>query len=608
MSNLTGTNQSSSELFHLQRHSVDFGLVWEDQAEDMEQLLVTQVPVLASNSSLNVKSSDGNQVQHVLIEGDNLHALHTLQATHRNSVDVIYIDPPYNTGDKDWKYNNKLVTSDDSYYHSQWLSFMNRRLALTKKLLTPNGILVVTIDEHEVNRLGLLLEKHFPENNIQMVTIVINGAGSARGYFSRVEEYAYFVFLGDAKPNPLEDDMLSTNRPEEQAVNWPSFIRTGPSSTRNDRPNMFFPIHVDKVTGKILDVGDPHPIEEQRLESSTMPGAVVVYPLSGSGDEGRWRTGAPAFRELAKSGFARASVSKRGVSVQYLQKKQLEDIESGRISIQNYHPETGVANLKYERPPLREVKTVWNRPSHNAGASGTQLLKKIIGNRDFPFPKSIHAVTDTLRLVTKPGDVVLDFFAGSGTTLHAVAQLNAEDGGNRRCILVTNNENNICVEVTQPRVKAVLTGDWADGKHDALPGALQFYRTSFIERKKNLDRMRSDLARHTVDLITIKEGVSPLAKVNDDLNILQGLGSTVAVITSMDPNHEQALEEANKMVRVGDILRAYVFTWSDSGVEDEVKKLWPGWEVEPLPADMLSALRRLQPQKDDDLFADLQEG
>ena len=120
--------------------------------------------------------------------------------------------------------------------------------------------------------------------------------------------------------------------------------------------------------------------------------------------------------------------------------------------------------------------------------------------------------------------------------------------------------------------------------------------------------MRSDLARYTVDLITIKEGVSPLAKVNDNLNILQGMGSTVAVITSMDPNHDEALEEANKMARDGDRLRAYVFTWSDSGVEDEVKKLWPGWEVEPLPADMLFALRRLQPQKDDDLFADLQEG
>jgi adenine-specific DNA-methyltransferase len=574
-----GINESNSGALNpsgLERAATDFGLIWEDQPEAMEQKLVDEIPVFVADKKQNVKSDDSNEVQHVLIEGDNLHALHTLQATHRGKVDVIYIDPPYNTG-KEFVYNDKLIDYEDSYRHSAWLSFMHKRLKLAKNLLAPSGIILVSIDGNEHSRLRLLLEQLFGERNcIGDLTIVNYLAGrSDSSHFAIAHEYL-LVFANDSRLAQirgfsLTDEQLNEYKHEDKLGKFkPETLRKrGSNARRQDAPSLFYPIFWNRETDTLsLERHNPNELE--------------IIPTFSDGSDGTWRWGKDRFTQLKDSELV--VIETRGLPVIYV--KQRLTVAGGE-----------------ER--LSKPKSVWIDPKYNSGA-GTRLIKKLV-KAEFTNPKPLEYILDVLGMCTK-NDVVLDFFAGSGTTLHAVAQLNAEDGGNRRCILVTNNENNICVNVTQPRVKAVLTGDWADGKHDALPGALQFYRTSFIERKKNLDRMRSDLARHTVDLITIKEGVSPLAKVSDGLNILQGMDSTVVVITATEPNHEQAFKEAAKRTREGDVLRSYVFTWSDSGVEEEIKQLWPGWEVEPLPADMLSALRRLQPQKEDDLFADLQEG
>jgi adenine-specific DNA-methyltransferase len=479
-----------------------------------------------------------------------------LQATHKGKIDVIYIDPPYNTG-KEFIYNDKLIDSDNTYKHSAWLSFMEKRLRLAKLLLSETGLILVSIDDNEQHRLHMLLDQIFGESNF-LATFSWQNADTLKNDAKWISPNSEALLLF-AKDKTKVGKFRGVLKGEKQKAVY--------KNRDNDPrgPYLLTPLHAKSGS-------------ESGVYQVTFQNGQTWAP-----PKGRFHTYS---RETLASleADSRLFLDPKGVNAP--QKKTFLNEVSERMPLWTF--------LRYE--------------DFGSTRQSNAELAKLIGRAKFPNPKPTKLISKMLDAISGSESVVLDFFAGSGTTLHAVAQLNAEDGGNRRCILVTNNENNICVEVTQPRVKAVLTGDWADGKHDALPGALQFYRTSFIERKKNLDRMRSDLARHTVDLITIKEGVSPLAKVNDDLNILQGLGSTVAVITSMDPNHEQALEEANKMVRVGDILRAYVFTWSDSGVEDEVKKLWPGWEVEPLPADMLSALRRLQPQKDDDLFADLQEG
>jgi len=172
------------------------------------------------------------------------------------------------------------------------------------------------------------------------------------------------------------------------------------------------------------------------------------------------------------------------------------------------------------------------------------------------------------------------------------------DGGSRRCILVTNNENEICREVTHPRIKAVLTGKWADGeKHDPLPGSLSFYRTGFIDRGKSVDGLRRDIAKYTVDLIAIKEAAGKVVSRSEELSILHGAGVTVAVAPGLSVDHNKLRAAAENKVREGDRKVVYVFTWSDQGVEEEVAALWSGWDAQPLPAEMLAALRRHQPQE-----------
>jgi len=258
---------------------------------------------------------------------------------------------------------------------------------------------------------------------------------------------------------------------------------------------------------------------------------------------------------------------------------------------------------KKQRPelgdlPTKKPKSTLYRPEYSS-TNGTNTLKKVLGDRVFPNPKPVDLIMDLIRVAcpSKSG-VILDFFAGSGTTLHAVAELNALDGGSRRCILVTNNENEICREVTHPRIKAVLTGKWADGeKHDPLPGSLSFYRTGFIDRGKSVDGLRRDIAKYTVDLIAIKEAAGKVVSRSEELSILHGAGVTVAVAPGLSVDHNKLRAAAENKVREGDRKVVYVFTWSDQGVEEEVAALWSGWDAQPLPAEMLAALRRHQPQE-----------
>jgi len=534
----------------------DYGLVWEDQPELIEQKLINEVPVFIADKTDFIRSQDVGQIQHVIIEGDNLHALHTLQATHKGKIDVIYIDPPYNTG-KEFIYNDKLIDSENSYRHSAWLSFMAKRLRLAKQLLSETGLILVSIDDNEQHRLHMLMDTIFGESNF-LATFSWQNADTLKN---------------DAKwISPNCEALLLFAKDKSKLSKFRGVLK-------GDKQKAVY-------KNKDNDPRGPYLLTPLHAKSGSSSGVYEVTFKNGQ----KWSPPAGTFHRFSRETLAALESDSR-----------LFLDPNGR----NAPQKKTFLNEVSERMPLW---TFLRYEDFGSTRQSNAELAKLIGRGKFPNPKPTKLIMKLIDAISDQNATVLDFFAGSGTTLHAVALLNAEDGGNRRCILVTNNENNICLEVTQPRVKAVLTGVWADGEdHEALPGALQFYRTGFIERKKNLDRMRSDLARHTVDLVTIKEGVSPLSKINDDLNILQGADSTVVVLTSTSPNHEEALIEAKKVLRHRDLLKAYVFTWSDTGVEEEVRALWPGWLVEPLPADMLSALRRLQPQKEEDLFADLEE-
>ncbi|MBV6274280.1 site-specific DNA-methyltransferase [Alcaligenaceae bacterium CGII-47] len=385
-----------------------------------------------------------NKPCHTVINGENYHVLKALTYTHRGKVDAIYIDPPYNTGAKDWKYNNDYVEGDDLYRHSKWLAMMERRLFVAKELLNPaDSVLIVTIDEKEYLRLGLLLEQLFPEADIQMVTSVINRAGSQRsGRFSRVDEYIFYVMLGDCYINPWISTMLDESsggeRPSSSVMPtvWFTAVRRGtPSALREARPNLFYPVHLDEKSGQFLGVGDPIAKGVDRSSVFAPEGAIAMWPVHSDGTEQTWRFSAERMREKFAAGTARLgrrdpTTGER--SLTYLQPGTLNNIEAGIFVVTGRSAE-GALELAMADGAAKQVapRTVWSLTSHFARDHGSTLLKTLLGEKRFDFPKSLYAVEDTLRFVVaqKPHAIIVDFFSGSGTTAHAVMRLNRQDGG-----------------------------------------------------------------------------------------------------------------------------------------------------------------------------------
>ena len=395
----------------------------------------------------SVCNAPDSNLWHTLIEADNYHALQLLEYLYAGKVDCIYIDPPYNTGAKDWKYNNDYVDGNDAYRHSKWLSFMQRRLQLAKKLLNPaDSVLIVTIDEKEYLHLGCLLEEMFPEARMQMITTVISAKGVVRtGQLSRVEEYIFILEWGGSCVcssiyNMLDDEV---KKESDRSIEWLGFRRRAPQAKRNSRPNQFYPIYVNNVDGKIASIGDvvQHGIDRNSI--FVPDGCTALWPLSKDGDERLWSLVPEQARLNFEKGYLKVnnwnSANKSG-TVYYLPSGTIKDIENGKATIVGYNTD-GSVEAKYHSEGTTPPKRVWNMKTHNAETYGTNILNAIIGKR-FDYPRSLYAVHDVIRffVANKPNAIIVDFFSGSGTTLHAVNLLNAEDGGHRRCIMVTNNE------------------------------------------------------------------------------------------------------------------------------------------------------------------------
>lgn len=277
-------------------------------AEQMVAIRSMGEPIYPSLTPIDsVTNGDPAAPHHVLIEADNYHALQLLVFPYEGKVDCIYIDPPYNTGARDWKYNNDYVDKNDQWQHSKWLTFMAKRLRLAKRLLNPaTGVLIVTIDEHEVHHLGCLLEQLFPDATVQMATIVINQKGVAQAGLSRAEEYALFVFMPEATVPPAADDLLSPERADSkrfQTPRWEWLLRGGTNSKREDRPGLFFPIHIDPVRRAIVSIGDPLPLGE--VPDQTAVDNTVAWPFRTDHTLGNWRVSPPTLRQLHAQGFVR---------------------------------------------------------------------------------------------------------------------------------------------------------------------------------------------------------------------------------------------------------------------------------------------------------------
>jgi adenine-specific DNA-methyltransferase len=413
-------------------------------------------PIFPALRMVQTVEKGGIKPFHLLIKSENFHALQLLLYTHESKVDVIYIDPPYNTGARNWKYNNRYVDQNDQYRHSKWLSMMKKRLLIAKRLLKPDGVLIVTVDDYEGATLALLIDEVFRGKDRSVVVIKYNPAGTARNGFSRCHEYAYYV---------LNKDQEIEKKPAPPDIRDQNLRRHGTGAKRKDQKNMFFPIFIDKKTLKVIGAGevpgdDFHP-SGQTIEKK---GRYEIWPIDDKDQEKRWY-------------YSRKRVIEKGA--QELTCKW----QKGRLHV--YFHTDNLSEQKYQ--------SVWTGSEYDAGAHGGSLVRDIVG-LDFPFPKSLYAVRDCLNAVVrkKKNAVVLDFFGGSGTTLHATCLLNAEDNGSRQCILVTNNEveeaeakrlfkqgtfpgnpefekHGICESITWPRCKYSINGVRDDGT--ALAGA-----------------------------------------------------------------------------------------------------------------------------------------
>lgn len=489
-----------------------------------------------------VQNGPADAPWHTLIEADNYHALQLLEYLYAGKVDCIYIDPPYNSGARDWKYNNDYVDGTDGWRHSKWLSFIEKRLRLAKKLLNPEtGIIVCTIDENEVHHLGILLEEIFPNFYRQKVTIVITSRGVAKQGLARVEEYALIAFAPNARATDTKDNYLTRTEAKKNKNPWASLLRRGSSGLPSDRSGMVYPILIDPADRRIIGVGES--LEERIARGELLKSEIdnldpdrdpsFAWPIRSNGKLGRWQVAPKRLKELLASGFVKAGrydERKRSWSINYLKKGPISEIAQGKLKITRREWADGPVTLVYsdEEDTVTRAKTVWFRTLHDAGTYGTTLLQDILGSRLFEFPKSVYAVKDTIAALVgaNKSALIVDFFAGSGTTLNAVNLLNVLDEGQRRCILVTNNElngdfadrvlasgvrpgsdewesNGVCQSVTWPRTKFTVKGERSDGSK--LSG--EYFTGSLIDSEKR--RAFRHAAFVTPEDFRVPAGLSP---------------------------------------------------------------------------------------------------
>lgn len=528
-----------------------FGLVFEEHTEEANEKLKNFIPVLCEDNKRRI-CKDEKLSWNFIIEGDNLHALYLLEKTHKGKIDCIYIDPPYNTGAKDWKYNNDYVDGNDAYRHSKWLSMMKSRLLIAKRLLNPkNSVLICTIDEKEYLHLGCLLEELFPNSKIQMVTDVINQKGVARDKeFSRVDEYIFFVKLGNAAPILSINNMLHNNIDSKKGTIWIPLQRSGSESMRTDRPNMCFPIFIDEKQKKIIDVGYAPdlsiPISNIHFDNNL----TAVWPQT-IGKEGRWQLGRDSVLKGINDGTIKlGNKTKKGNwSILYLNAGAQKEIQEGSLVVRG-KDENGALIVERVANKLTPAKTVWNQISHDASVYGSSFLLKLFNDKLFAFPKSIYSTHDALKffIKNKKDAIVLDFFAGSGTTQHAVNLLNKEDGGDRKCIMVTNNEISadeekklseqgfkkgdpewealgIAKSVTWPRTKCTIEGVNINGEPlkgnylvndengnpitmaEGFKSNVKYFKCDWVDRKPENYLLSNVLCLHIKEMIELQNAI-----------------------------------------------------------------------------------------------------
>ncbi len=585
------TDDERSALLGLLREHKTYGLVWEDKPEAVEERLREELPILQEVKDRALISKNPDAPNHILIEGDNLEALTTLAYTHEGKIDVIYIDPPYNTGNKDFIYNDSYVDSEDSYRHSKWLSFMSRRLKIAKKLLSDRGVIFISIDDNELHALKILLDDKerglFGVNNFVCQFIWQQGKKSSGNLVGVNQEY----ILCYAKNRSLIDKPEMSWRIRKQGlekiyakhrelrkkygkdnVTIQSEIRKFFSSLQENDP-AYGSKHYNYVDERGLFFADNSCAPDRPETRCHKP---LIHPITlkpTAVPRLGWRWKEETLDKLVSEG--RIYFGETETTVPKI-KKYLKDME-------------------FEMP-----STVFYKDGRGASAE----LDSILGEKRFNNPKDRNIIANLLGF--RDNMLILDFFAGSGTTLHAVMQLNAEDGGRRQCILCTNNENKICENVTYERNKRVINGytkpngEHVEGLHD---NNLRYYKTDFISRTRTMKNMHKLVALAT-DMLCIKENLYTEQKR------MNGVRTHKQIFRYFDDGKKQMLiiyreeyiEEIVSIIEKMDIknpMRVYVFSPSEDpatllfeSVEDKVR-------LTALPAAIYNVYRRILPKKRD---------
>ena len=529
----------------------NYGLVWEDKLEDVATLCKEKLPILEEDAKKEIKT-DSNKPVNILIEGDNYHALSVLNYTHKGRIDAIYIDPPFNTGAKDWKYNNNYVDVNDQWRHSKWLSMMSKRLQLAKSLLKRDGVLICAIDDNEFHHLGCLLEDIFNGWEMHCVTIVHNPRGIQGSNFSYTHEYAYFVFRKGLK-------VIGARRIKAEDIDWRSLRDNGGESLRTDARNCFYPIIVEDE--KVVGFGDVLKNDEHPLKQTVKKGnSFYVYPIDKQVIERKWR-------------YARQSVE----SIQHLLRV--------KKTAKGYEIEIG--------KDFGTVRTVWQDSRYDSNENGTKLVHALVPDSTFDFPKSVFNTYDCIApiLYERKNALVLDYFAGSGTTGHAVLMLNKEDGysGKRKFILCTNSENKIAEEVCYPRINKVIKGHKDYPDITGISANLKYFKTDFVDAKPT-DRNKKKLVDKSTEMLCLKEDCFDEVEKGSDFKIFKNSHNKYIGIIYDDDGIESFKKEAKKMKKK---FVVYVFSLDESAREEEFEDMASMVQLKPIPAVILNVYKRI---------------
>ncbi len=480
---LIAINQIEKELM-----AKRYGLVWEEHEEAVDIMMQEYIPVFAEQKEREVVGANKDEQCNFLLEGDNLYSLKLLEKTHRGRIDVIYIDPPYNTGNK-FTYNDENIELTDAYRHSKWLSFMHERLSLAKKLLSNEGIIFISIDDNEQANLKLLCDEIYGENNFfTQIIIQSNRRGQTYKQIAKTHEYILvYTKTEDAEFNEIEkteEDSDLNLLDDIGKFNIRELRNRNPKFGRFNRPNLFYPFYVNP---NVVDDDGFNPVSLEQSEDYSIP----VYPYNSKNEESCWRWG--------------IKLSNENIDANTLKSNLVAKIKkNGGYNIYE----------KYRKSTYK-AKSIWDEVSMITEHGTVQLGEMQLADK-FDFPKPVELISKCLQIGCKKDSIVLDFFAGSGTTGQAVMELNAKDNGTRTFILCTSNENDICENVTYERLKTVITGKKHDGTDysNGLPANLKYYKTEFV--KKDGEYLSDALLSHIGEMIQLERGI----KLDDKLYVI----------------------------------------------------------------------------------------